>query len=197
MIARASMTEEFFHHHLHGRTSAREINLFDPCFAMDTEAQFRLPRADAIFLGGTGDRACVQRHADGDRAVNDAAGGGCDGVKIGPGLGHGPGDFVDEERACHATCLRQIRKSDVIVDDDHRYLQPEGAGALSREAEVETVARVVLDDQQTARLARDRQNARQHGVDRGRGEHIAADGGGQHPLPHKARMAGFMARAAP
>ena len=125
-----------------------------------------------------------------------ALGGGGDGVEVGAGFGHGPGDLVDEEGSGDAAGLRQVGQGDVVVDDDHRDLEAEGAGAFGGEAEVQAVAGVVLDDEEAAGLAGDGEDARQHGVDGGRGEDVAADGGGQHALADETGVGGFVAGAA-
>ena len=81
-------------------------------------------------------------------------GGGGDGVEVGAVLGQRAGDLVDEEGAGEAAGLRQVGLGDVVVDDDHRDLEAEGAGALGGEAEVQPVAGVVLDDEEAARPGR-------------------------------------------
>ena len=85
---------------------------------------------------------------------------------------------------------------DVVVDDDHRHLEPEGAGALGGEAEVETVAGVVLDDEEAPRRAGDGEDRREDGVDRGRGEDVAAGRGRQHPRADEAGVGRLVPRPA-
>ena len=113
-----------------------------------------------------------------------------------PVLGQGAGDLVDEERAGDAAGLRQVGQRDVVVDDDHRDLEAEGAGPLGGEAEVQPVAGVVLDDQQAPGRAGDGEDAGEHRVDRGRGEDVAADRGGQHAAADEAGMRRLVAGAA-
>jgi hypothetical protein len=119
-----------------------------------------------------------------------------DGVEIGALLGEGARDLVDEERARHAARLRQVGQRDVVVHDDHADLEPLRPRPFGGEAEVQPVAGVVLHDQEAARLARHGEDAGEHRVDRGRGEDLAADGRRQHPLPHEARVARLVPRAA-
>ena len=105
-------------------------------------------------LGEPGHGAGVERHADGAGAGDDALGGGGDGVEVGAVLGQRAGDLVDEERAGDAAGLRQVGQRDVVVDDDHRDLEAEGARPLGGEAEVQPVAGVVLDDRAGTRPGR-------------------------------------------
>ena len=106
------------------------------------------------------------------------------------------GDFVDKQSAGNTAWLRQVRQGDVVVDDDHVDIETLRPCALRGQTEVQPVARIVLDDQQAARLARHRQYAGQHRIHRRRGKNLPADRGGQQALPDEASMAGFMPRAA-
>ncbi len=105
-------------------------------------------------------------------------------------------DLVHEERAGDAARLRQIRQRDVVIDDNHLNLDAEGAGALGGEAEIQTVAGVVLDDEKAARFARDSQDTGKNSIHRRRGEHLAADGCRQHALADEARMGRLVTGAA-
>ena len=77
-----------------------------------------------------------------------------DGGEVGAGLGQRAGDLVDEEGAGDAAGLRRVGQRHVVVDDDHRDVEAEGAGALGGEAEVQPVAGVVLDDRAGTRPGR-------------------------------------------
>ena len=103
---------------------------------------------------------------------------------------------MHEERAGDAAGLRQIGQGDVVVDDHHADIEPEGAGALGREAEVQPVARVVLDDQQAAQRTGDCKDCCQDRIDARRGEDITTDGRRQHAMPDEAGMGRFMAGSA-
>jgi hypothetical protein len=66
--------------------------------------------------------------------------------------------------------LRQVGRGDVVVHHHQRDVEPEHPDALGGEAEVQSVAGVVLHDQQAARRAGHCEDAREHRVDRGRGD---------------------------
>eukprot|EP00965_Chrysotila_dentata_P073672 2433751-Pleurochrysis_carterae.AAC.3 len=79
---------------------------------------------------------------------------------------------------------------------------------LARNAKIEPVARVVLDDKEAARVARHVQNGREHLCGRRRGEDRARHRSRQHPLAHPpsvrrlvpgatARQNGHLCQAAP
>jgi len=172
----------------HRMCRAAEIDLLHPRLTVDAKAQFRLARADPGLSRRTGNRAGVKRHPDRDRPPDHPLCRFGHLREVRPAFGQRPRDLVDKERARHTPGLRQMRQGHVIIDDHHRHLQPEGPRPFRGKAEVQPVAGVVLDDQQAARLAGHREDAREHRIHRGRGKDVAADGRRQHARPDKARM---------
>ena len=106
------------------------------------------------------------------------------------------GDLVDKQRARHAARLQHARNGDVIGHHHHFNFPAKRPGFFRRKAEVQPVAGIVLDDEQTAALAGDRENARQYGVDTRRRKNFAAHRRGEHAAPHEPRMGRLMARTA-
>ncbi len=74
-------------------------------------------------------------------------------------FGHCPRHFVRKQRACQTARPTDFRKGDIILHDNHFYLQTTGTGTFGRKTEIQPVAGVTLDDQQTARLAGHGQNS--------------------------------------
>ncbi len=103
---------------------------------------------------------------------------------------------MDEDGARDAARLARIGQCDVVGDDDHFDREAQCLGALGGEAEIEPVAGVVLDDEEAARGAGDGDDGGEHRIDAGRGEDIAADGGGQQSRADEAGMGGLVARPA-
>ena len=99
---------------------------------------------------------------------------------------------MHKQRARHTARLWQMRQGNIIIHNHHADTQTKGAGAFSSKAEIQPITRVILDDQQTACLARHGQNTRQHRINRWAGKHLAAHCRRQHALPDKPRMAGFV-----
>ena len=106
--------------------------------------------------------------------------------RLPPASATAPRDLVHQERSRDPTRLGEVGQGHVVLHHDHLDLEPEGARALGGQAEVQPVAGVVLDDEQASGLAGDGQDAGQHRLDRGRGEHVAADRRRQHPPAHEA-----------
>ena len=172
------------------------VDLLDAGLAVDAEAELGLAVRDARLLGRARDGAGVERHADGAGRPTMRWAARVTAVEVGAFLGQRAGDLVDEEGAGEAAGLRQVGLGDVVVDDDHRDLEAEGARALGGEAEVQPVAGVVLDDEQAPGRAGDGEDAGEHRVDRGRGEDVAADRGGQHAGADEAGVRRLVAGAA-
>ena len=108
-------------------------------------------------------------------------------------FGQSTSHLVNKEGARHAARLRQIRQGDVIIHDDHFHLATEGTGAFRCKTKIQTIAGVVLDDQQAARLPRHFQNARENGFHRGRCEHLATHRCSEHTGADEACMGRLMA----
>ena len=152
--------------------------------AVDAQAQLDLV-AGQLEAGPAGRRhgAGRQRHAHGA----DGRGGGPgllgDGAQVGPRLGRGAGDLVDQDRPGQppaAGVVGRVGQGGVVGDDRHLDRDTLGPGHLGGQAEVEAVARVVLDDQQAARRAGDGADGGQDGVGTRGGEDVAGDGGREH-----------------
>ena len=195
MRTRADVRGEAVDHHPHRVAGRRELDLLDSRLPVDAEAQFGLAGRNAILLGRARNRAGVERHADGRHALDDAPGGLRHRLQIRSLFGERPGDLVDEQRSRDPARLRKIRQGYVVVHHHHLDLQAVGPGAFGREAEIQPVPGVVLDDQQAPGLARNGENAGEHRVHGGRGEDLAANGGCQHAPADEPRMARLVAGA--
>jgi hypothetical protein len=106
---------------------------------------------------------------------------------------------VDEYGARDAAPLASgdsVAQGHVVGDNDNPRRDSLGARKLGREAEIEPVPGVVLDDQHGAARARRMADSGQHRIDAGRGEDIAHDRRCQHALPDIAAMGGFVPAAA-
>lgn len=184
----------------HHRDDARDLgerDTLDAGFAMDAKAELGLVFAHAGLEGLAGDRAGRERDAERADIARGGPGGGGDGREIGARLAEMPGDLVHEERARDPARLRQVGQRDIVGDDRHLDLEALGAGPLGREAEIQPVAGIVLDDEQAAGRAGGGADAGEHRLDAGRGEDLARDRGGQHAGPDEAGMARLMAGAPP
>ena len=71
-----------------------------------------------------------------------------------------------------------------------------GPGHLSREAEVETITRVVLDNQQRTQSSRDCADGGKNGISGRRGKHLACNGCAQHAVPYVSGMRRLVAASA-
>ena len=89
--------------------------------------------------------------------------------------------------------LAACGQRDVVRNDHHLDLDALGARDLGGEAEIEAVARVVLDDQQHARGTRYGTDCIEHGVRRRRGEHFTGHRCAEHARADVARVCRFMA----
>ena len=85
---------------------------------------------------------------------------------------------------------------DVVGDDHHLDVEAHRARLLRREAEVQAIARVVLHDEQAARVAGDGEDRREHGVDARRREDLAAHRGREQPVADEAGVRGLVPGAA-
>src|SRR5580704_16664988 len=94
----------------------------------------------------TGNRAS----RDSDAEALDTFGGGSrrrrHRLEASAGFGDMSGDLFDQHHAGDAARLRKILQGDVVGDYDGFDPQALGAGAFDGEAEIEPVARIVLDD---------------------------------------------------
>ena len=91
-------------------------------------------------------------------------------AQVGPRLGRGAGDLVDQDRPgqpAAAGVVGRVGQGDVVGDDHHLDRDALGPGHLGGQAEVQPVAGVVLDDQQAARRAGDGADGGQDGVGAG------------------------------
>ena len=95
-------------------------------------------------------------------------------------------DLVHEQRPRQAARSRRVRDRDVVGDHDHLHLDAQRTCPLGREPEVQTIARVVLHDQEAPRVAGGRQDPGEHRIDARRREDLAADRRGQHPFADEA-----------
>ena len=96
--------------------------------------------------------------------------------------------FMHQNRPGDAARMFVVRQRNIIANDQHFNVIAHAARLLRREAEVQAIAGIVLDDQQTARVAGYRLDGGQHRIDARRGKQVAADGGGQHAFTDKARV---------
>ena len=84
-------------------------------------------------------------------------------------FGHCTCHFVRKQRACQTARPTDFRQGDIILHDDHFYLHTKGTGTFGRKTEIQPVAGVILDDQQTAGLSRNGQYPGQHRIHMDRG----------------------------
>ena len=78
-------------------------------------------------------------------------------VEGSPGLGSGAGELLDEERRTSSAAARgvgAVLDGDIIVDEHGLGRNPGGGEHLGGHHEVQTVARVVLDDEQHTGVGR-------------------------------------------
>jgi hypothetical protein len=157
----------------------------DAGLAVDAQAQFdlRFPQCKA-WQAGCRHRAGGKRHAHGaDRACRGPGGGGDVGQR-GSCLRDRTRNLVDQNcprQTAPTRALGRTGQRRIVGHKDGLDRDPLGLGNLRREAEVQTVAGVVLDDQErTARPDRGAESG-QDGVGAGGGEHVAGNGGAQHP----------------
>ena len=169
---------------------------FDAGLAVDAEAELGLAGGEAGFGRPARQGAARDRDAEG---ADPGGGGPRGGRHLGEraaGFGGVARHLVDEERAGDAAGLRRAGDRDVVGDRDRLDREAEGPGPLGGEPEVQPVAGVVLDDEKASRRPGHRQDPGQHRIDRGRGEHVAADCRGEEAAPDEARMGRLVARAA-
>ena len=102
-------------------------------------------------------------------------------------------NLVHQCRAGNTARLLVIRQRDIVRHNHHLHLQAVAFGLFSGQAEVQAVAGVVFDDQQTAAIARDRDDGIQYRIHARRGKQIAAHSRRQHPFANKPGVCGFMA----
>ena len=165
--------------------------------AVDAETELDLvrPQPRGVVVAAAIGIDVRQREADRGGVGGDRARGHGDLGERAPLLRHQPGDPVHEQRAGQPAWMRLPGQRDVVTDDDGLHGQAETARPLRRQPEIEPVAGVVLDHQQAAGGTGDRQDRRQHGIDRRRGEDVAAHRRTQHAQPDEACVGRFMARA--
>ena len=102
-------------------------------------------------------------------------------------------NLVHQCRTGNTARLLVIRQRDIVRHNHHLHLQAVALGLFGRQTEVQAVAGVVFDDQQTAAIARDRDDGIQYRIHARRGKQIAAYSRRQHPFPNKPGVCGFMA----
>ena len=99
----------------------------------------------------------------------------------------GSGDLMDQYRPRDPAPPAFFRyggmQRDVVGDDDDLDRDPLRPGHLGSESEIEPVARVVLDDQDSAGRTGDGPDRRKHGVGAGRREDVARDSRVSIPSP--------------
>ena len=140
--------------------------------------------------------AAGQRHPDAGGMAGGVLRFTLDGGEVEAALGEIARHFMHQNGPGDAARMLVIRQRNVVADDQHLHVVAESARFLRRQTEVKSIAGVVFDDQQAARLAGHRLNGGKHRVDARRGEQIAADRGGQHAFTNKADVRRFMAGAA-
>ena len=114
-------------------------------------------------------------------------------------LGGGSGNLVDKDRTGHATAaygVQAVLDGDVVVDLDIIYVDAVLLGQERGVAEIHDIAAVVLDNQQSARVAGGLLDGLIDLNLGGRGEHVAAHRRVQHTLAHKTGVGGLVAAAA-
>ena len=187
---------QFFGHQRDGILGAARCNLFDTRLAVNTQTQLCHAFGDAILFQGTRNRAGIKRHTDRAGRFDHTLCGEGAGLKVGPVFGHRSCDFVNKQRARNPPRLWQIRQGHIVVNDHHRHFVPKGPCPFGGQTEIEAVAGIVFDDQQTARRTCHRQNASEDSIDRRRGKNVTAYRGRQHTFPDKTCVRRFMTRAA-
>ena len=163
---------------------------------MDAEAEFGLAGGNTVLAAESGKGAGGQGNAERDQVVGGLPGHGRDRLQVRSLLGIVAGDLFHEHHAGDAARLGTIRQGDVVLHDHDLDFPAERAGAFHREAEVQPVAGIVLEDDEAAALAGHRHDRCEHGVDRWRGEDLAADRGGQHALADEGGVRRFVTRTA-
>lgn len=84
----------------------------------------------------------------------------------------------------------------VVCDKEDLHTQACGPCTLCGDAKVESIARVVVDDEQAARGAGDGVDRSQDGFDGWGCKHLASCRGGEHASAHEASVHGLVARPA-
>ena len=196
MFAGPQMHVQPIGNHGHRRPGAGEIHLLDARFAMDSQPQFGLAVGDTVLARRSRHHAGGQGHTDRGDFCPDTLGRGGNGAKVGPGFGQRARHFVNEQCPGNAARLRQVGQRDIIIDDNHLYRMPQGAGPLRSQAEIQPVPGIILHNQKAPRRSGDRKCPRQHCLHRRRGEHIAAHRCREHATANKPGMGRFMARPA-
>ena len=193
MLAIAHMLVELGDDGIHGLLGVGILNLLDTGFTVNAKSEFGHAFWNAGFFRRPWNRTGIQRHADCLGPGNDCLDPPGDLVKFDTTFSQSASNLVHEQGSCHAARLRQVGQGNVVIDDDHAYIQPECLCAFRCQPEIQPVAGVVLDDEQAAGRPRHGQDPGQHGINRGRGKHIPAHRGSQHAFPDKSRMRGFVA----
>jgi hypothetical protein len=149
--------------------------------AMDAQPQFDLILAQHE-AGAAGCRHGAGRdgHPHGPHGAGGRAGGGRDLGQRGARLRHRAGDLVDKDGTGQpppAGVPGGPGQGHVVGHQDGLDRDPLGPGQLGRQPEVQSVARVVLDDQDRAARAGRGAHGGEDGVGGRRGEDVAGDGG--------------------
>ena len=174
--------------HFHRTSSIFEIHLFDAGLAMNAKPQFGLFGTNSILFGCTWNGACIKRHTDRGDIGNDTDRCLSNRVKISPFLSQSTGDFMNKQSACQPARLGNVWQSNSVVDHYHVDFQTQCPSAFCGQSKVQSIANVILDDQQTTSVTSHGKYRGENRVGGWRCKYIAAHGRRQHALCNKARM---------
>ena len=196
----ALVGDDRFQHHVHQLVRRLKLCPLNTLFAVDAEAKLDLVLAKSKTSGASGGHSAgAQRDAHGaDRRSRLSCGVGH--VLQGRAcLGQRAGHFVHQHRAGNPAASRRLDGSaqrHVVRHHDDLGRDAGRARHLRRKAEVQPVAGVVLDDQHHASRTGRGLDRGEHGVNGGRGEHIADDRRVQHAGADIAGVRRLVPRAA-
>ena len=183
-------------HHFRDLPGERKLDPLDARFAVNAEPEFRLPRVQPSVRLLTGNRAYRRRNAEALHRIGGAAASAATRSSAAPGFRRAARDLVHEEGSGDAARPGEIVERDVVGDDDHLDFQTVRARPFRRKAEIQTIAGVVLDDQQTAAPPGYRDNRRIDRMNGRRREYVAADCGRQRAASDETGVRGLVSRAA-
>ena len=193
------MCLKLFHQRIYHFFAVLGFHLRHARLAVNAQTQLHVARFDTLFFfifAAARQAATGHRHAHAGSGINRLLRDFGNVFQGFPLLGRITGDFVHQHRTGDTARLFVVRQGDIVGDHDQFDVVPHTFGFLRRQPEVQPVAGVVFDDQQTARFTGHRHNRVQHRIDARRGKHFAADRGGEHSFADKSDVRRFVARAA-
>src|SRR5215467_376841 len=169
-------------------------------FAVDAEAKFHLVLGEFKARFADGRRSAGgKRYAHGRHGFHRSP---ADRGDVGECFffgGRGPDEFVNEDGTREATRTGNggsSVESDIVVDNDHFDSYAFRAGYFGGQTEVEAIARVVLDDKQSAGFSDDGTDRGDYGVSIQRSEDFPRHGRTEHAAADIASVRGLMTAAA-